>query len=163
VIVHLLAHDAQTLERMIRQLEGKEGVAGVEIGLPPGITPPAAAAMAQAALGELAVVARLPFEAAPELVAALGTAGINAISLAPPRGFLPGAAGALVSGRLYGPAILPHALARVKDLLPFGIPVIAAGGIYTERDAQAFLAAGAMAVQLDAVLWQGSFLLKEKA
>jgi dihydroorotate dehydrogenase len=35
-----------------------------------------------------------------------------------------------------------------------GLPVIGAGGIYTLEQAQAMLAAGALAVQLDGIIWK---------
>jgi len=38
-----------------------------------------------------------------------------------------------------------------------GLPVIAGGGVYTPEQAQALLDAGALAVQLDSVLWRGEF------
>ncbi len=157
IIVHLLAQDADTVERMVRHLEGVEGIIGVEIGLPPEISPDAAYAMAVAALVELAVIVRLPFEAGPELIAALNMTDINAVSIAPPRGILPGPLGSLITGRLYGPGLLPQALAKTKNLIESGIPVIGGGGVYTQEDYQSYLDIGAIAVQLDSVLWCGGF------
>jgi dihydroorotate dehydrogenase len=61
-----------------------------------------------------------------------------------------------VQGRLYGPAILPMALRVVHELTQLGIPTIGAGGIYTQEHKNAMLAVGALAVQLDAVLWRGA-------
>jgi dihydroorotate dehydrogenase (NAD+) catalytic subunit len=54
---------------------------------------------------------------------------------------------------LYGPAILPLALAAVRTLRRQPLPVIAGGGVYRKEDGEALLAAGALAVQLDSVLW----------
>ena len=62
----------------------------------------------------------------------------------------------MVEGRLYGPALFPQALAGVRGLAQAGVPVIGAGGVYSQAQAQAMLAAGALAVQLDAVLWRGN-------
>ena len=83
--------------------------------------------------------------------------GLAALSLGPPRGLLPAPDGGLARGRLYGPAVFPLALATVKALSRFGVPVIGGGGVYRMEQAEAMLGAGAMAVQLDAVLWRGGW------
>jgi dihydroorotate dehydrogenase (NAD+) catalytic subunit len=160
VIVHLLAQDAITLGKMVQRLEGVDGVMGVEIGLLPDIDPSLAHDMIQAAIGELAVIVRLPYEAVAgvngntSFIDVLIETGASAISLAPPRGALAIPEGNLISGRLYGPALFPQVLAVVVKLAEFDLPVIAAGGVYSQKDAETLLAAGATAVQLDAVLWR---------
>jgi dihydroorotate dehydrogenase (NAD+) catalytic subunit len=162
IIVHLLADDPHTLAQMVQSLEGLPGLLGIELGLPPDIEPGLAYQLAMAAVGELALIVRVPFEhacgAKPDhsLFDALAQSGVNALSLAPPRGTLSDAHGSLVSGRLYGPAIFPQALAAVTRLAGLGLSLIAAGGVYTDQDTQAMLSAGAAAVQLDAVLWRGA-------
>jgi len=96
-------------------------------------------------------------ERALQLAPALADFDLAAISLGPPRGALPGLDGALVHGRLYGPAVFPNALAVVEDLVAVGLPVIAAGGIQSTEDAESMLAAGAIAVQLDILLWRTTY------
>lgn len=160
VLVHLLPLHPRQVTQMLDSLEGLEGVRGVEIGLPPETDATAALAYAQAAIGELPAILRLPFENAPGLAATLATSSLAgellAISLAPPRGSLPDPQnGAVASGRLYGPAMFPQALACVQAIAALGLPVIAAGGIYKGSQIQAMRAAGALAVQLDTVLWRG--------
>ena len=163
VFVHLLAQEPAALRRMVQRLEGVDGVMGVEIGLPPEIDPGLAYEMGMAAVGELASIMRLPFESvtganeSSTLLDVIMGTGVNAVSLAPPRGTLAGADGSLVSGRLYGPGLFPQALAAVKRLVDLGIPTIGAGGVYSHAEADCMLAAGALAVQLDAVLWRGGF------
>ena len=148
---------------MIGQLERVEGIMGMEVGLPPGADAQRAVEFARAAAGELPYLLRLPFERAGELASALAPVaaetGLAAVSLAPPRGELVHPSGGHITGRLYGPSIFPLALALVGSLVNTGIPVIGAGGVYRRSDAQAFLSAGAIAVQLDSVLWRGG--LKE--
>jgi NAD(P)H-dependent flavin oxidoreductase YrpB (nitropropane dioxygenase family) len=39
------------------------------------------------------------------------------------------------------------------EAISAGVPVIAAGGVYKQRQVEALMEAGAIAVQLDAVLW----------
>jgi dihydroorotate dehydrogenase (NAD+) catalytic subunit len=159
VIVHLLAQSAGGLSLMVRRLETVEGVAGIELGLPSGVDNRAACALAKAAGGELPLIVRLPVERAAELASALALqareTSIAALSLAPPRGALPGLDGALISGRLYGPAMFPLALAALRAMVPTGLSIIGGGGVYTLNQAETMLAAGAVAVELDAVLWKG--------
>ncbi|MEW5872688.1 MAG: hypothetical protein AB1894_25735 [Chloroflexota bacterium] len=158
VIVHLLCQDADELAYMVQRLEGLAGVAGVELGLPPGADAPLACTLVQAASGELPVILRLPFENAVELASALAAAlPSTAVSLAPPRGALVAQSGALLHGRLYGPAIFPLALEKLQAVARSGLPVIAAGGIYQPGQVEIMHRAGALAVQLDAVLWRGGW------
>jgi dihydroorotate dehydrogenase len=48
-------------------------------------------------------------------------------------------------------------MAAVQTLTRRGIPVIGSSGIFTPAQAEAMLQAGAIAVQLDAVLWRGGW------
>ena len=158
IVPHLIASSPDELGRMVQQLEGLENVVGVEIGFAPGIEPGLAAALVARAAGELSIIACLPFESARELADALKQSPASMLCLAAPRGLLPAEGslapdGSLAAGRLYGPALLPAALKLVHDLAGCGLPVIGAGGVYTAQAAHAMLAAGAAAVQLDAVLW----------
>jgi len=150
IIAHLLALSPASLQWMIEQLENLPGVMAVEIGLPPEIDPAAAQAFAQAAVGELPAIVRLPLEQAAELSPLVIDAGVSAVSLGAPRGTISG-----MTGRMYGPALFPLALHTVEKLAAAGIPVIGAGGIYHRRDMEAMLNAGARAVQIDTVLWRG--------
>lgn len=157
VIVHLLAQGSAEISSFVQALERVEGVAGVELGLPPEVEKDAALDWLRLASGELATIVRVPLERALELAPALVEAGAAAVSLGARRGALPNPAGRLVEGRLYGPGIYPTALHTVHRLSRLGIPVIGAGGIYSQTQANAMLEAGAMAVQLDSVLWRGGY------
>jgi dihydroorotate dehydrogenase (NAD+) catalytic subunit len=157
VLVHLLPQDADEAAQMTARLEPLASViAGLELGLPPWVGESQAVDMVAAAIGELPVIVRLPHERASELAAAIAAAvQPDAFSLGAPRGSLSDPGGEPVHGRLYGPGVFPTALdtlLRVKDV---GLPVIAAGGVYTPEQIEMLLAMGAMAVQLDAVLWRG--------
>ena len=44
----------------------------------------------------------------------------------------------------------------VEDAMKAGIPVIGAGGVYSQQHADAMLAEGALAVQLDSVFWRSA-------
>lgn len=156
VIVHLLAEQPAEITAALKQLEGLEGVFGVEVGLPPGASPELAMDLVTAALGELPVLARISLDHASELAEPVQGCGVAAISLGAPRGALPAGDGKLLHGRLYGPALYPQALAVTRELAARGIAVIGAGGIYSPAQIDSMLAAGAQAVQLDAWLWRGA-------
>lgn len=159
VLVHLLAQGVDEVARMVNHLEGLAGViAGLELGLPPQVEVEEAIAMAQSGVGELPVVLRLPLERAPELASAIAaTIEVAAFSLGPPRGALSDPDGELVHGRLYGPALYPWALEALLAIMKTGIPVIGGVGVYQPEQAEVMLAAGAIGVQLDSVLWRGGY------
>ena len=157
VIVHLLGEMVDELPGMVRQLEALEGVIGIELGLPKEVDGKIVRAFSEAALGELPVIVRLPFEKAVETAAEAIQSGAAAVSLGAPRGAFPARGGNLVQGRLYGPALFPQALAVVKEINQSGLPVIGAGGLYSQEDCDAMLSAGALAVQIDSLLWRGGW------
>ncbi|MEN6409795.1 MAG: hypothetical protein ABFD44_08805, partial [Anaerolineaceae bacterium] len=134
VIVHLLVDHPENTAYMVERLSVCEGVVGVEMGLPPAVTAAEAAAQVRAAAGELPVIACLPMENAALLAPAAKNAGASAVSLAAPRGSLPSGKH-LVTGRLYGPAVLPFTLAALRGLEHLGLPVWAGGGVYRDEDA----------------------------
>jgi len=158
VIVHLLPGKVEETAEMVSMLENVDGLLAVEVGLPPEVDPPAAAAFARAASGELPAIVRLPFEHALELARAVAATDIAAVSLAPPRGAAQEPPENLVHGRLYGPALFPQALEAVYAIARAGIPVIGAGGVSCQEQVETMLAAGALAVQVDSVLWRGDWL-----
>jgi dihydroorotate dehydrogenase (NAD+) catalytic subunit len=90
-----------------------------------------------------------------DFVRAVADAGADALVLsAPPRGTARDAGGRFVSGRIYGPMNKPLALRHVGQAARVSnAPIIAAGGMHSAADAQDFLEAGAVAVQLDSLLW----------
>jgi dihydroorotate dehydrogenase len=154
VWVHIFGDNVSEIEQLVRSLENLENVSAIELGLNSGVDAGLALLLVRSALGELPLVVNIPLTCAAEAwVDKLTDLGASAISLAPPRGWLPGANGKLVGGRLYGPAMLPLALAAVRSLKRQSLPVIASGGVYRKADGEALLAAGAAAVQLDSVLW----------
>jgi dihydroorotate dehydrogenase (NAD+) catalytic subunit len=154
VIVHLLSAKAEELHKALPRIEELENVLAIELGVEEEMTAAEVKELAFAASGELPLIIQLGLRRAAELAEAALEGGAAAISLGPPRGTLPGEDGALISGRLYGPAQFPQALAVVVELTKIGIPVIAAGGVETQLQGEALLAAGALAVQIDIALWK---------
>jgi dihydroorotate dehydrogenase (NAD+) catalytic subunit len=157
VIVHVLAGHGDEVHQIVRQVERLENLAGIEVGVPPDAASELVAELVSAGFGEHPVIARLPLERLLELAPAALAAGAAAISLGAPRGSLPGPSGKMIRGRLYGPALFPQALEVVRQAALREFPVIGAGGVYQPQQANAMLQAGAIAVQLDAVLWRGGF------
>lgn len=88
-----------------------------------------------------------------ELAQALARSPLTAISMAPPSGSLIDQQGNPVQGRLYGPGIFPITLRILQEIVDSGVPTIAAGGVYEPWQAEVLMEAGAIGVQLDAVLW----------
>ncbi|GAB4579163.1 MAG: hypothetical protein Fur0022_19010 [Anaerolineales bacterium] len=152
VIVHLLVEEPENLHRMVRKLEETDGVAGIELGLPPEVDAAYLNEVIQAARGELPLIVRLsPESALPSVLP-------DVISLAPPRGTLPvGATETFGEGRLFGPGVLPLVLQALRGWKGVGLPIIAGGGVYHPAQAEAFLRAGAVAVQLDLCLWRDAW------
>jgi dihydroorotate dehydrogenase (NAD+) catalytic subunit len=154
--VHLLAETVEQTDRMVRLLEEVEGVMAIELGLAPETSTEEAFRLVEAAHGELPLILGLSLnhsgEAWIEKVCALG---VNAVCLTSPYGTLAGKDGQLITGRLYGPGLLPQVLQALQRLKRLGLPLIAGCGIYRHSDIQAAFQAGAAAVQLDSVLWRG--------
>lgn len=159
VIVHLLGEGPDQAKKAVQMLENREGIAALELGLPPDIDPHSAQQLAAAALGELPLIVRLPVERALEFARALENSDAAAFSLAPVRGCLKDAQGHLVYGRLYGPSQFPLTLGAVKSLANGPVPIIGAGGIYSADQIEATLSAGALAVQVDGILWRNPEML----
>jgi hypothetical protein len=153
IIVHLLAETPSTLAEMVRKLEGLENVLALEIGLAPDCTPEQMDTLFTAAAGELPVIISLGAEQLPVLLPAAKQLNPAALHLTAPRGTLPGADGNLVSGRLYGPAILPGMLNAAREAVKSGLPVIIDGGVYKKGQVDTFLEVGVLAVGLGVVLW----------
>ena len=159
VVVHVAGVGPEEAASCCERLARLEAIAGVELGLPDTVTLDDAAAIiraARAATGQPLIV-RLPLAQADALGEAAVAAGADALTVAaPPRGSVWHAPhGRFVSGRLYGPFVLPLALSALRHVAQrVSVPLIGCGGIHSARDAQAFLRAGATAIQVDSALWR---------
>jgi dihydroorotate dehydrogenase len=155
VVVHLMADRPEETVSMVRALEGLENIAAVELGFAPMLSDDIIGLAVEMCVGELPLIINLPAGQTLSLGPRLVDIGVAAVSLAAPRGVLSSADGRWVAGRLYGPSLLPQSLEIVHSVARLGIPVIAAGGIYSLEDSNELLKAGALAFQLDTVLWHG--------
>ena len=158
VILHLAATTSEEVGAACQLLDDTGAVAALELGLPDATETGEALALvrvAGAAYGRGPLLVRLPLGSASRLAAEIVEAGAHALTVAaPPRGTALHA-GRPVTGRLYGQLVHPLALRALRQVREeVGVPLIGCGGIYGFDDALAFLRAGALAVQLDAVIWQ---------
>ena len=165
IIVHLMADRPEETQKMVRALETQENVMAVELGFAPLLANDIILLTLEMCLGELPLIFALPVEQVLGLGPRLIQEGAQAIGIAAPRGALPITPAPspmgrreLLTGRLYGPSLFPRALETVYSAAKLGLPIIGSGGIWSKENADAMLSAGAMAVQVDAVLWGVNWL-----
>ena len=153
IIVNLMADRPEETMHMVRMLEGIENVMAVELGFAPLLTDDIILLTLEMCLGELPLFFSLPTEQVLALGPRLIQEGAEAISISSPRGALMNDDSELISGRLYGRSLFPRSLDIVHSAVMIGIPIIGAGGVWTDKDAADMLSAGAIAVETDASLW----------
>jgi dihydroorotate dehydrogenase (NAD+) catalytic subunit len=141
------------------QLEGVEGIAGVELDLCAASSGERAVAAVRAvrAVTLLPMLAKLPprEDGLVELGLAAAAAGADALVVAgPPRALaIDPRSGERTEGWLCGPAWRPLALRLVAlAAAGAGAPVVACGGVASADDARQMIAAGAAAVQVGSAL-----------
>jgi dihydroorotate dehydrogenase (NAD+) catalytic subunit len=157
VIAHLPADEPDDLRRTARALAGTDAVAGTELGIPPLAAPDDIAAWIRAVREGcmLPLLVKLPLDTAVEMAEIAAEATADALVVgSPPLGAAQTPSGEIVSGYLYGPALHSMVLHTVRRICEFvEVPVVAVGGVHSWADAQAFLTAGAAAVQIDSLLF----------
>jgi dihydroorotate dehydrogenase (NAD+) catalytic subunit len=170
VIVHLMADRPEETQRMVRILETQENVMAAELGFAPLLADDILLLTLEMCLGELPLIFSLPVEQVLSLGPRLIQEGAQAISTSMQRGALSPALtpsapekNELITGRLYGPSLFPHTLETVHSASRLGLPIIGAGGVWTKENAEAILLAGALAVQMDVVLWDPAFTFSAPA
>jgi len=159
IIVHLMADRPEETQTMVRMLESQENVMAVELGFAPLLADDIILLTLDMCLGEIPLIFSLPVEQVLSLGPRLMQEGAEAISIAAPRGSLTADDGQLTAGRLMGPALFPQTLNVVDSAVKLGIPIIGNGGVYSKQNAEAMLSVGALAVQVDAALWNPAFAL----
>ncbi|MCE9645966.1 MAG: nitronate monooxygenase [Chloroflexi bacterium] len=153
IIVHLMADRPEETMRMVRMLEGIENVMAVELGFAPLLANDIILLTLEMCVGELPLIFSLPVEQVLSLGPKLIQEGAAAISISNPRGILTNNQDELIAGRLYGQSLFPRSLDIVHSAAMLDLPIIGAGGVWTEKNAADMLSAGAMAVEIDASLW----------
>jgi len=157
IIPHLMADRPEETQSMVRKLEEVEIVMAVELGFAPLLADDIILLTLEMCLGELPLIFSLPIEQILSLGPRLIQNGAQAVSVSPRRGALTADDGALVTGRLFGPSLFPTSLDIVRSAARLGIPIIASGGIWSNEYADAMLSVGALAVQVDAAMWNPAF------
>lgn len=152
IIVHLMADRPEETQRMVRMLETQENVMAAELGFAPLLADDILLLTLEMCVGELPLIFSLPVEQVLSLGPRLVQGGAQAISISAPRGALPANDSSLITGRLYGPSLFPRSLEIAYSAAKVGLPVIGAG-VWNQENADVMLAAGALAVQVDAALW----------
>ncbi len=113
VIVHLMADRPEETQAMVRELEGIENVAGLELGFAPLLADEIILICIDMSRGELPLIVSLPAEQVLRVGPQAIERGASAVSVAAPRGTLQ-RDGQFISGRLYGPSLFPLALDLVS-------------------------------------------------
>jgi dihydroorotate dehydrogenase len=160
IIVHLMADRPEETQHMVRMLESQENVMAAELGFAPLLADDIIMLTLEMCVGELPLIFSLPVEQVLSLGPRLIQDGAQAISIAAPRGALsPLLLGEglgvreITHGRLYGPSLFPQSLETVNNAAKLGLPIIGSGGVWSKENADAMLSVGALAVQVDAALW----------
>lgn len=153
IIVHLMADRPEETQRMVRMVESQENVMAAELGFAPLLADDIILLTLEMCVGELPLIFSLPVEQVLSLGPRLVQDGAQAISISAPRGALVTDSLSLITGRLYGPSLFPQTLEMVSNAAKLGLPIIGSGGVWSKENADAMLAAGALAIQVDAALW----------
>jgi dihydroorotate dehydrogenase (NAD+) catalytic subunit len=165
IIVHLIDSNEDYLFKSARELDGLENVVGIELGIREEAAPDEIETLVQTAKegSELPVLVKLPLFGAPWMAEIAQQAGADAVTIAsPPRGTERDPhSGFLVGGRMYGPFLKPMVMRAIGQTAAFlKIPIIGCGGIHHPDDARDFLEAGAVAVQVDTLLWVAPYAVE---
>ncbi len=165
VIVHLAATTPGEVRRSVERLEREEALGGLELGFRDDVAADEAMQLVRAAVGNLPLMAQVPFGRAPEWPLALAQAGADAVVVTAPPRVTVEAGGPSVTGRRYSPADFAEALSAVTlAVQTLGeVPAVGATGIWTPEQARMMLAAGAKAVQIDGAVWRDPGLLAQLA
>jgi dihydroorotate dehydrogenase len=153
IIVHLMADRPEETQQMVRQLENLENVMAVQLGFAPLLSDDIILLNLEMCLGELPLIFALPHEQILSLGPKLIQEGASAISISSPRGAMYDENKNLITGRMYGKSLFPRSLDIVKSAGMIGLPMIGAGGVWSDIDVESMLAVGAMAVETDIRLW----------
>ncbi|WP_119065310.1 dihydroorotate dehydrogenase [Aggregatilinea lenta] len=158
IIVHLIGTHPDDVARCAAALDGREGVAGIELGLHDQASPQDVAILLDALLSatQIPVLVQVPLYNALTLAQAAQDAGAGGLVIAAaPRGTARDPeTGQLVGGRVYGPWLHAQALRALGQIAQIAqIPLIGCGGIHSANDARDYLEAGASAVQVDTLTW----------
>jgi dihydroorotate dehydrogenase len=153
IIVHIMADRPEETQQMVHQLENIENVMAIQLGFAPLLADDIILLTLEMCLGELPLIFSLPHEQVLSLGPKLIQEGASAISISSPRGALYDEDKKIITGRTYGKSLFPRSLDILRSAGMIGLPIIGAGGVWTDADVEAMLTLGAMAVETDIQLW----------
>lgn len=157
VVVQLVDETAADFAKAAARVAGAQAVAGIEWSVPAGLAPSTLAEGLRAAqrVADLPLWVKLPWGRAGDLAERAVAAGAVGLVVAQPPAGSALRAGAVTTGALHGPLLFATLLDQLVAVAQQSLPcaLIASGGIFTAGQMLQALAAGAQAVQLDAVVW----------
>ena len=155
IIAHIIADSSQDTAAIVEVLEEADhSLHALEIGFERGLPDEVMSMLTPLRESQLPLLARVPLGTDNEVIQAVIEAGVNAIVIGPPRGSILNDKGDMVSGRLFGPGLLPLALNELEMALQnFDVHVILGCGLFSVESVRTAFTAGAAGVQLDTVLW----------
>jgi dihydroorotate dehydrogenase (NAD+) catalytic subunit len=158
VVLHIAATTPQETSAACERVEAVESIAAIELGLGFYTSPEEALSLVSAAAesyGNGPLLVRLPLETSTQLAQPATAGGAHALTIgAPPRGTVRYGT-QWITGRLYGPFVLPLALRTLRAVTNLvQVPLIGCGGVYDHSGARMLLRAGASTVQIDSALWK---------
>lgn len=163
LIAHLPADEPDDLARTARALAGLKTtqqeplIAAIELGLPEGVDSAESEQRLRAVRSDcdLPLLLKLPFQVAEAVIEQAVQQAVDALVVsAPPIATAVSPSGEPVTGHLYGGGVhglILRELEFVRGLAD--LPLIAVGGVHSPMDVEAYLSAGATAVQLDSILF----------
>ncbi len=157
IIVHLMADRPEETKQMVQTLESVDNIMAVELGFAPLLSNDILLLTLEMCIGELPLIFCLPTEQILSLGPRLIEADADAISIAAPRGALTAIGGELIgdgSPIMVRPCF-PNHLKWFMQPPSLNLPIIGAGGVYSKQNAEMMISVGALAVQMDAILWRG--------
>ncbi len=153
VIPHLMADASSPLDVLLRLLENTGNLLAVEISFPPEWTDSDILLYLPKKSFDLPLILSLDPDRLPAFCDKFSSLPIEVYSMAARREIGSSEDANTIRGRNYGRALFPKTLRLVEDLSQRGIPLIASGGIYELEQVAQCLQSGAIAVQLDTILW----------
>lgn len=156
IVPHLVVENIFQVNEMIEQVENLPGVLAVSLEFPSDLGDYDIHAWLEQMICETPVLLQVAPHRLAGLAALLQNTELSGLVMAPLRGSLPANGKTrLTHGRLYGPSLFPQMLQLLQRVKKGRLAIVSGGGIFTRPQVDVSLRAGASAVQLDTVLWNG--------
>jgi dihydroorotate dehydrogenase (NAD+) catalytic subunit len=156
IIVAFASQAVRDWVDMTNRVNRVHSVSGIELNFNPTIEAPAAIRAVRNAT-ELPILAKLDLDIARDVAVDCFIAGANTLVIGRAPRVMRMIDGKPWFGRMYGPAAKPITLRVLAEVAQrnLGAPIVASGGVHSIDDVTEFLAAGAVAVEVDTAMWVG--------